>query len=359
MKVGRFFQLVALILLAAGAQPAMSSFWQWSTTASNNAGADPAINWAEGQSPSSVNDSARAMMAVMAVWRNEVSGLNGTGGSPSAITLTSQTGYPSLAAMNGQMITFINNANVNTAGATLNVDGLGAQNIETASGVPIPAATMTLGGVYTVTYYSAVPSFRLHSVPNNPYNVPLGSVINSTISTPPNANFVAANGQCISATTYAVYWAAIGSPASGGCAGGQFAVLDQRGRAAVGLDTIGTAANRLTAGSGCGTAMTSMGASCAGGVEARAIALGQLPAGITSAGSNSISVRSTISNILNGGTSDNYTSVAGTGTFNSPARSQITSTDTNTINVTSNNTLGQPISTVDPNVAVYVYIRVL
>lgn len=40
----------------------------WSTTASNNATADSAsgINWAEGQAPSSVNDSARAMMAVIA-----------------------------------------------------------------------------------------------------------------------------------------------------------------------------------------------------------------------------------------------------------------------------------------------------
>ena len=35
----------------------------WSRTAASNATADSSINWAEGQSPSSVNDSARAMMA--------------------------------------------------------------------------------------------------------------------------------------------------------------------------------------------------------------------------------------------------------------------------------------------------------
>jgi hypothetical protein len=42
------------------------ALWQWSTTAANNATADPSINWQEGQAPSTVNDSARAMMAVLA-----------------------------------------------------------------------------------------------------------------------------------------------------------------------------------------------------------------------------------------------------------------------------------------------------
>lgn len=44
------------------------ALWQWSTTAANNATADPSINWQEGQPPSSVNDSARAMMAAIAAW---------------------------------------------------------------------------------------------------------------------------------------------------------------------------------------------------------------------------------------------------------------------------------------------------
>lgn len=43
------------------------ALYQWSTTAANNATADPSINWQEGQAPSTVNDSARAMMAAIAV----------------------------------------------------------------------------------------------------------------------------------------------------------------------------------------------------------------------------------------------------------------------------------------------------
>ena len=44
------------------------ALWQWSTTPANNASAATAINWAEGQPPSSVNDSARQMMADVAAW---------------------------------------------------------------------------------------------------------------------------------------------------------------------------------------------------------------------------------------------------------------------------------------------------
>ncbi len=40
----------------------------WSTTAADNDDADSAINWLEGQLPSTVNGSARAMMAVIRAW---------------------------------------------------------------------------------------------------------------------------------------------------------------------------------------------------------------------------------------------------------------------------------------------------
>ena len=43
------------------------ALWQWSTTPASNATAG-SINWAEGQAPSTVNDSARQMMADFAVW---------------------------------------------------------------------------------------------------------------------------------------------------------------------------------------------------------------------------------------------------------------------------------------------------
>lgn len=44
----------------------------WSTTAGNNDDADASINWAENQAPSTVNNSARAMMAAIRSWYETV-----------------------------------------------------------------------------------------------------------------------------------------------------------------------------------------------------------------------------------------------------------------------------------------------
>lgn len=41
---------------------------QWSTTPANNASGVTGVNWAEGQAPSTVNDSARQVMADVAAW---------------------------------------------------------------------------------------------------------------------------------------------------------------------------------------------------------------------------------------------------------------------------------------------------
>lgn len=43
----------------------------WSTTASENDDADASINWLENQAPSTVNNSARAMMAATRVWYDD------------------------------------------------------------------------------------------------------------------------------------------------------------------------------------------------------------------------------------------------------------------------------------------------
>jgi hypothetical protein len=51
------------------------ALWQWSTTPANNASAG-AIDWAEGQPPSTVNDSARQMMADVATWFQSPEWLN-------------------------------------------------------------------------------------------------------------------------------------------------------------------------------------------------------------------------------------------------------------------------------------------
>jgi hypothetical protein len=180
------------------------------------------------------------------------------------------------------------------------------------------------------------------------------------LPTPPNANFILPAGQCISTTTYSVYWTALGSPASGSCPGGQFAVIDLRGRSLVALDNLnGSAANRLTAASGCGTAMTTMGASCANGSESKTLTTAQIPAGLSASVSGEVVVTSDATNILRADAHDNFTSVAGD---DGPIKNVISGSITSRANVTLNGTAGgsgAAHSTVDPNVGVFVFLRVL
>jgi hypothetical protein len=365
MKIGRFLQLVALIMLAAGAQPAMSAFWQWSAVANNNATADPTINWAEGMSPSSVNDSARAMMAALAIRGRDQGGLQ-TGGTTSALTLTTNTGYPNLAALSGQMLTFIHGPSGNAAGATLNVDGIGPLPIYN-NFTPIPADYLTSAGVYSVVCYSATSQCRLVDSYANTFGVPLGAVIWSTLATPPNGNFAIANGQCLSTTTYASYWTSLASPAPGVCPAGNFQLVDLRGRVIAGLDTLpgSGAAGRLTSSStGCGTTMTAVFSVCSNGLEGSVIPLAQLPTGITSANAaQSISVNPStgFAPVTTGSISDT-TFVTGSGHV--PAStgtwgSTNLFSGSNSISVTSNNTSGTARPSVQPTMGLIPFVRVI
>lgn len=271
---------VALFLVAIGAGPASSALWNWSKTASSNATADPSINWAEGMSPSSVNDSARAMMARVAEWRDDISGLLTTAGTSTAYTVTTNEGLSTPTPVDGQLLAITVHATNGTA-PTLTADGGTTYAIQSSAGVPVPAATLILGSPYTLRFSVANSAWMLRDFYGTALNVPLGALVPYTLSTVPNSNFVFPYGQCLSTTTYAVYWVALGSPASGACPGGQFAILDMRGRNPTALDTLpgSTAANRLTgASTGCGTAMTSVGAVCANGAESHALTIAELAA---------------------------------------------------------------------------------
>lgn len=274
----RVLEFIVLLMVALGAGPLGASMWQWSTTSGNNDFADPSINWREGQSPSSVNDSARAMMAALAQWRNDISVTNTTAGSSTAYTLTTSEGVNTTPA-SGQMLAAIFNS-TNGVSPTLTVDGGNTYPIW-LNGSAIPAGTIIAGSPYRFSFNSGSSAWVLEGGFASPFSTALGGIMWSTVSTPPNSNFVAPYGQCISTTTYAAYWVTQGSPASGACPGGQFAILDMRGRVPVALDTLpgSTAANRMTnAATGCGTAMTTVGASCANGLEGAPVSQAQLPA---------------------------------------------------------------------------------
>lgn len=131
----------------------------WSRTAASNATADSSINWAEGQSPSSVNDSARAMMARIAEWRDDLGGLT-TSGSATAYSVSTNRGFASAAAMDKAIVTIIPHV---TSGAapTLAIDGLTARQLRTATGVNVPGGTLIAGTPYVLIYLNATTEFIL------------------------------------------------------------------------------------------------------------------------------------------------------------------------------------------------------
>src|ERR1035437_9324837 len=155
------------------------TLYKWSQTAASDATADSTINWAEGQAPSSINDSARAMMSATAKYRDDIAGAIVTGGSSTAYTVSSYQVFDTLAHLNGQMIAFTPNAtNTNTVGAdvTLSVDSLGAKPIRIQPSMALPNGSLVLGTPYLVTYNNSEAVFYLQGM-TNPYNIPLASGI--------------------------------------------------------------------------------------------------------------------------------------------------------------------------------------
>lgn len=121
------------------------AFREWDTSAANNDDADATINWLEGMSPASVNNSARAMMAALAVWRDLINygtvSAGTVGGSANAITLTCSPTV--LARTAGRRYLFKYTSTGTTGAVTLVVDGL------TSGAIQYEAAALVSGDIAT------------------------------------------------------------------------------------------------------------------------------------------------------------------------------------------------------------------
>lgn len=105
----------------------------WSTTASSNASASTAINWAEGQLPSTVNDSARAMMAEIRSWY-EAGGFLDMGDTPT------QTGNTTFTVPGDQTLRYV------VGRAIKCTDSVAIYGFVTASSYSAPNTTVTIAG---------------------------------------------------------------------------------------------------------------------------------------------------------------------------------------------------------------------
>jgi microcystin-dependent protein len=259
-------------------------FWKWSRTASSNATADNTVNWAEGMAPSAVNDSARAMMARLAEWRDDVSGTIATAGTSSAYTVASNQVFDNFADMNGAMIAFVPHT-TNSTGCTLNVDGLGAKALAFGPNFFLQSGVLIQGTPYVASYNNADHNWYLQGGFANPYGIPLGGLLDYIGTSAPSSAFVLPFGQAISRTTYATLFSLVSTNFGAGDGSTTFNVPDLRGRATFGIDNMGgSAAGRITAAGG-NSDGRNLGA--AGGAENHMLTTAEMPVhshGITDPG---------------------------------------------------------------------------
>lgn len=251
------------------------TFYKWSTTSATNATADSTINYQEGQAPSSLNDSARAAMAALAKYRDDVTGSIATSGTSTAYTVSSNQVFNSLANMSGKVIAFTPHT-TNGATVTLNVDGLGAKALRSAPNVELPAGVLVAGSPYVAIYSNSDSAFYLHGFYNSPALVPVGTVLPYAGTTAPNSSFALCYGQAISRATYAVLYGLTSTSFGSGDGSTTFNVPDLRGRVVAGKDDMGgSAASRLSSSSITTGGATTLGGS--GGAETKTLATGNLP----------------------------------------------------------------------------------
>jgi microcystin-dependent protein len=344
------------------------TFFKWSKTAASNGTADSTCPFPEGMAPSALNDGTRGMMAAAAKFRDDTSGALVTGGTSTAYTLTSNQVFTSKALMDGAEIALTVHA-TNGASPTLNVDGLGADPIiidTVSSATPVPTATLLTGGVYTLVYYNTGNTWRLKDFYQLPFTVPIGGMVDYFGTTAPNSNFVFPYGQAISRTTYSALFALVGTTHGTGDGSTTFNVPDLRGRVIAGKDDMGgSAASRLTS-TYYGTSAAALGA--VGGGQSHAIAAGEVPS-LTSSGSNSISVLSTVSGVPSGIDNGSWLAYNGTSSGSySPGKSgsggtipfgQITSTGNNSISVSYTNGAQTQLGLVQPTIIANKLLRII
>jgi microcystin-dependent protein len=161
MRVINF--LIGLFMLAVVASPASAEVYDWSQTPSTNDTADTGsdVQWAEGMTPSDVNDSARAMMAEVRKWIDDLGAfatsttMQTSAGTSTAYTLATEGSADNLE--NGRQVCFLVDE-TNGASATLNVDSLGAKPIYGIEDTALPAGALPIDTIQCLSYDAAANS---------------------------------------------------------------------------------------------------------------------------------------------------------------------------------------------------------
>ena len=153
----------ALFALLMAVVPASAEVYDWSQTPASNNTSDTAsdIQWSEGMNPSDVNDSARAMMAELRKFIDDLGAyststtMQTSAGTSTAYTLTTQGSADNLE--NGRQVCFVVDEG-NGADPTINVDSLGAKHIFIADGTTLTGGEMVANTIQCLSYDAAANS---------------------------------------------------------------------------------------------------------------------------------------------------------------------------------------------------------
>jgi microcystin-dependent protein len=238
----------------------MSGLINWSTDASSNDTADPPTLWQEGQPAATVNNSARAMMAGLAKWRDDNSGaLVATRGANDAYSVTTNQTLTTTTIGGVHTLAFTVNA-ANQGPVTLFPDSLTGAPILRSGGIPLGPGDLQPGTIYRVARLGS--NYFLTSS-----GVECGTV--SAFASPSiPSGWLACDGSAVSRAAYAALFLRIGGYYGNGDGSTTFNLPDLRGRTLFGVDA---GAGRLTGSGGLGGGLAST-----GGAEVVALSEAQL-----------------------------------------------------------------------------------
>ncbi|MCZ2158669.1 tail fiber protein [Bartonella sp. 220] len=235
----------------------MSSIYDWSLFALENASADEDINWAEGQPPSSVNDSARAMMQRIKEYLFD----NG-GGIETKFTVDEDTNRTAIclvtkspfeAYVNGIVVRF-KAQGVNRGITNVALNGLPSRPVYqiTSEGIaPLKGGEIQKRGLYELVYTCDIagenadgwfltnPTIKLPEIPKLPplpESFSSGFIGTFAMEKVP-AGWLLCDGQEYSRKEYAGLFAALGTTWGQGDGWETFNVPDLRGMFLRGLDS--------------------------------------------------------------------------------------------------------------------------
>ncbi|MEL6089578.1 phage tail protein [Bartonella schoenbuchensis] len=230
----------------------MSSIYDWSLVAHENARADDIINWAEGQPPSSVNDSARAMMQRIREYLTDNGGTieakftTQKDGDETSIHLVTKS--PIKGYQNDIVVRFkAQRANTKTTSVVLNQ--LPAQPVYkvTPNGlVPLSGGEIRKNGLYELVYQCGIDGEDKDgwyltnptpaAAPKPVSSFPSGFIGTFAMEKIPEG-WLLCDGKAYSRKDYASLFAAIGETWGSGDENTTFNVPDLRGMFLRGLDS--------------------------------------------------------------------------------------------------------------------------